>query len=202
MNMGFGPPTPEPFGEDFLDLAENNIDQQYPEQLGGMLESLENSIEQSLPPAGMLDVPPDTMLDLVEHSTEGRVVPGTQLPEHLQDHRLWGLMDALESATENQVIKKEKPVEAPAPDPEEVYGSFSRAVVPHLGGTWFIRERSYPEYRMTGSRTGIRCSGGGMEYCYLRQTWIQPDDCDSCGDFEPEESVIAESDELCCQHRF
>jgi len=202
MDMGFGPPAPETFGEDFLGLAENNIDRQYPEQLCGMLESLENSIEQSLPPAGILDVPSDTMLDLVEHSAEGQVVPGMQLPEYLQDHHLWGLMDALESATENQAIKKEKPVEAPAPDPEEVYGSFSQAVVPHLGGTGFIRERSCHEYKMTGSRTGIRCSQSGMEYCYLRQTWIQPNVCDSCGDFEPEENVIAESDELYCRYKF
>jgi hypothetical protein len=179
---------PEPFGGDFLDAIENEIEQRYPDPLGMMLESCEHSIEQSLPPAAMPgDAQPD-MLDLVEKSTEQQRFSGTDLPEHLQDHSLWEVLDALEKSNENQVIRQESPFEPAAPEPDEMYGSFSQAVVPQLGEGWRIREHPYPEYRMTGTRSGIRCSGGGTMYCRLRDIWISEGECSRCPDFEVSET--------------
>jgi len=189
MNMGFGPPVPEPFGGDFWGLAENEVNQQYPDQPNGMLDCLENSIEQSLPVVGMANAQPDLMLDLVEHSTETQEFPDSELPKHLQDHRLWGLMDALELSTENQVIKPENPVQPAVPETNEAYGSFPQTIVPRSRETWFARERLYPEHRMTGSRTGLRFNGGSRTYCHLREAWVSQDECDSCSAFEPAEDT-------------
>jgi len=201
MDTGSGPPVTGPLGRDSLDTVENEIEQQHPDPLAGMLEKVENSIEQSLPHGGMPNEPPDTTLDHIERATENQIIPGTQLPEHMQDP-LHDLPDALEMATENenQVIKPEGSIEAPAPEPDEVYGSFLRPVVPHLEERWAMRERSYSAHRMTGSQTGARYNGSGMTYCRLRDAWISPDDCDNCNAFEPAED--ASSDEERCRYAF
>jgi len=199
MDMGLGQPVPEPFGRDFLDRAENEVDWQHPGPLAGMLEKVENSTEQSLPLGGMPNAPPDSMLDYVERSTERQVIPGTQIPEHIQDP-LHDLLDALEKDAENQVIKPEEEIEAPATEPDHVYGFFARAVAPQLGEAWFLRERPYPECRMTGTQTGVRYNGGGMTYCQLHKNWITQDECDSCNAFEPAED--GSGDEGRCRYAF
>jgi hypothetical protein len=199
MDMGFGPPVPDPFGGDFLDTAENEIDRRYPDPLARMLENLENSIEGSLPPGGMPDTPPETILDMVERSTERQVIPRTQLPEHMQDP-LHDLMDALETVTESQVIEPEKQIEVPASEPVEVYGFFPQAVAPPLGEARFLRERPFTECKMKGTQTGIRYNGGGMIYCRLYEKWLPPDECDRCNAFEPADG--AGSDDENCLYAF
>lgn len=200
MDMGFGPPVPGSFDSDFLDMVENEIDQQYLDPFGRTLENLENSVEQSSPLAGMPGDPSNTMFDLAEQSMEQQRFSSTKRPEYLEDNRLWDLMDALELATENQVIKPEEPIEALAPDPDEIYGSFSQAVVPRLGEAWFLRERPYHEYRMSGTQTGVRYNGSGMTYCRLYDVQVSPDACDSCNTFEPAEDIT--DDDKCCRYAF
>jgi hypothetical protein len=199
MEMGFDPPVLEPLGRDFLDTAENEIDWRYPDPLARMLENLENSIEGSLPPEGMPDAPPDTMLDMVERSTEGQPIPSTQLPEHMQDP-LHDLLDTLETATESQVIKPEEQIEAPASEPDKVYGSFPQAVAPRIGEARYLRERHFPECRMTGTQTGVRYNSGGMTYCRLYEKWLLPDECDRCNAFEPADDASGDNEH--CRYAF
>jgi hypothetical protein len=196
MDMGFGPSVPEPFGYDPLDMVETEIDQFHPDPLGRTLENLENSIEESLPPSGMPDALLDTTLDMVECSTEGQVIPGTQLPEHMQDHHLWNLMDALEKETENQTIKPQEQIEAPAPEPDEVHGSFQQGYIPLFIEPSFIRNYPYPVHRMTGSNTGIRCNSSGIMHCRLYDIAVSPDECDRCDAFEPVDDASGD-DERC-----
>lgn len=202
MDSPFGPPLP---GPDPLDPIENSIRQPawwpypIPDPLARALGSLEASVEPPIPPE--LDAYADNLgrtLDAVEASVESQRPLGSGFVHD----PLHELLNRLESEIENTVIKPEpKPEDPPEPPAEENYGSYEREPpFQYMGQVPFMRQYRRPGYRLRGSSTGIRNAGGRYEcYCYLHESWVWPDDCPSCSDFEQAETQAAEGEE-CCRH--
>lgn len=202
MDSLFGPSL---LGPDPLEPIENSIRQPawWPDPpldpLAKVLDHLEASIEQQVPPESEMHTERlGGLLDAAEALVESQRPPGSGFVHD----PLHELLDRLESEIEQTCIKPEpKPEDPSDPPTEENYGSYeSDPPVQDIGQISLMRQYPPPVHRIQGTRTGIRTVGGGPEcYCYLHESWVWPDDCHSCTDFEQAEAQADEGEE-CCRH--
>jgi hypothetical protein len=207
MDSPFGLPVPDPF-----QVIEDSIQQPpleptlSPDPLDGILDKLEASIEQTtLPELDLCADPLGHMLHTIEAATESQ----SQASPFFTPEPLHGILDKLEADIEQQLLKEEllpssphaqNNLHAEANTTASGIKSGSLSEPPALDKEQICSARYYPLplHRMHGSRTGIRNNGDGPEcYCYLHESWIQPEDCRSCADFEPAESDSSESEDCC-----
>jgi len=159
---------------------------------------------------------PDPMLDNLEYAIEYQT-PVEPVPVEMQDP-MHDALDIVEHETENELESQQRPAqisgkttpsEVPKPEPYDepqapvagIQGPVSESPLPPPGMILPVREFPYPDHRMHGGSTGIRNTGGGTGYCYLRETHVQEEDCEQCRDYEAMEDPADESKQ-CCRYLY
>lgn len=177
-----------------------------------MLDKLEMSIEQTVPPPDMYADPLCRTLDGLEASVErhGSIIEPLTEPLH-------ETLSRLENEIERQTLAAPKPMEALPDDvgmsrQNAPYSALNKAsqsineVTQKTEGVHrmpSLKQHSEPSRRMTGHSTGIRNSGHELAwYCNIHRKWVSEDECESCPDFEDLELITEDEKGERCKHSF